>query len=257
MALRSTRGGRRAEPSMAECLHKSIHRLRTERPEMSAQTTLTPLQRRWLMGLGLALVVMAVVRPKETLLGLNAGVTLLYLTAFLFGLQLVREALRRPSILSVSDEEARSIPAGQLPVYTVLVPAYHEPEVIAAMIHELENLNYPADRLDVKLLLEADDNETIAAAQNACPAAYIEIVRVPNAAPRTKPKACNYGLALARGKLVTVFDVEDRPEPLQLRRAVAAFRRLGCGRAKVILCRPARRPGMLARCLGGVAGSLC
>src|SRR5207247_7375152 len=44
--------------------------------------------------------------------------------------------------------------------------------------------------------------------------------------PRTKPKACNYGLTLARGDLLTIYDAEDRPDPLQLRRAAVAFRRL-------------------------------
>ena len=50
---------------------------------------------------------------------------------------------------------------------------------------------------------------------------------VPAASPRTKPKACNYALAAARGDLVTIYDAEDRPEPLQLRRAAAALARLG------------------------------
>jgi cellulose synthase/poly-beta-1,6-N-acetylglucosamine synthase-like glycosyltransferase len=45
--------------------------------------------------------------------------------------------------------------------------------------------------------------------------------------PRTKPKACNYGLQLTGGEIVTIYDAEDRPEPLQLRRAAVAFRRLG------------------------------
>jgi cellulose synthase/poly-beta-1,6-N-acetylglucosamine synthase-like glycosyltransferase len=56
-----------------------------------------------------------------------------------------------------------------------------------------------------------------------------EVVVVPASGPRTKPKACNVGLALARGELVTIYDVEDRPESLQLRRAVVAFGRLGPG----------------------------
>jgi glycosyltransferase XagB len=52
------------------------------------------------------------------------------------------------------------------------------------------------------------------------------IVLVPPAEPRTKPKACNYGLHFARGTFATIYDAEDLPEPLQLRRAVAAFARL-------------------------------
>jgi putrescine importer len=35
------------------------------------------------------------------------------------------------------------------------------------------------------------------------------IVTVPDALPKTKPKALNFALALARGSLVTIFDAED------------------------------------------------
>ncbi len=41
--------------------------------------------------------------------------------------------------------------------------------------------------------------------------------------PRTKPRALNVGLALARGRLLTVYDAEDVPEPDQLRKAAALF----------------------------------
>jgi len=41
--------------------------------------------------------------------------------------------------------------------------------------------------------------------------------------PKTKPKACNYGLFFARGKYVTIYDAEDIPEPDQLKLALANF----------------------------------
>jgi cellulose synthase/poly-beta-1,6-N-acetylglucosamine synthase-like glycosyltransferase len=89
----------------------------------------------------------------------------------------------------------------------------------------------------VKLLLEADDPETLAAVTAARPPAHVEVIRVPPSEPRTKPKACNYGLLRSSGELVTIYDAEDRPEPLQLRRAVVAFRRVSprvaCVQAKL------------------------
>src|SRR5262249_18364276 len=54
----------------------------------------------------------------------------------------------------------------------------------------------------------------------------VSIVLVPPGDPRTKPKALNYGLAEAHGELVTIYDAEDHPDPLQLRRAVVGFSRL-------------------------------
>ncbi|MCA1481254.1 glycosyltransferase family 2 protein, partial [Bradyrhizobium sp. NBAIM08] len=52
---------------------------------------------------------------------------------------------------------------------------------------------------------------------------FVEVVTVPPGLPRTKPRALNVGLALARGSFPVVYDAEDVPEPGQLRHAVAAF----------------------------------
>jgi cellulose synthase/poly-beta-1,6-N-acetylglucosamine synthase-like glycosyltransferase len=53
--------------------------------------------------------------------------------------------------------------------------------------------------------------------------AAFEIVTAPAFGPRTKPKALNVALPLVRGAFTVVYDAEDKPEPNQLRRAVAAF----------------------------------
>jgi cellulose synthase/poly-beta-1,6-N-acetylglucosamine synthase-like glycosyltransferase len=53
------------------------------------------------------------------------------------------------------------------------------------------------------------------------------VTLVPPSFPRTKPKACNVGLALARGEYLVIYDAEDRPETDQLKKAVAGFRRAG------------------------------
>ena len=64
-------------------------------------------------------------------------------------------------------------------------------------------------------------------------------MRVPVAAPRTKPKALNYALAQARGAFVAVYDAEDIPHPQQLRAALDAFAsggaRLGAVQAPLLV----------------------
>jgi len=63
----------------------------------------------------------------------------------------------------------------------------------------------------------------VAAARAMRLPSHVEIVVVPDLAPRTKPKALNYALPLARGEYLVIYDAEDRPERNQLRRAYGAF----------------------------------
>ncbi len=66
---------------------------------------------------------------------------------------------------------------------------------------------------------------------------------VPPGLPLTKPRALNHGLSMATGFLLTVYDAEDDPDPLQLREAAARFAagpdpRLACLQAPLRIRRP-------------------
>ena len=219
--------GRPGPRTEAELIHASVHGLRDVHPEMSAATTFSARQA---LAAGLACAGLAIglaLAPTWALIGLNAVAGAIYAAAFCHAVRWFQVMVERPGLVAVSDEEARSAPDASLPVYTVLVAAYREANVIADTIRGLEALDYPADRLEIRLLLEADDRETIEAARATPHGSSVRIVEVPPAAPRTKPRACNYGLRLTGGELVTIYDAEDRPEPLQLRRAAIALGRLG------------------------------
>ncbi len=114
-----------------------------------------------------------------------------------------------------------------LPVYTIIVPLFHEADVLPLLAEGLRAIDYPRAKLDIKLVLEADDLETLEVAKSLGLESYVEFIRVPPSMPRTKPKACNYALHFARGDYVVIFDAEDQPEPLQLRKAVATFAQCG------------------------------
>lgn len=116
----------------------------------------------------------------------------------------------------------------QLPVYSIMVALYREAGQVDDLVYAMLQLDWPPERLDIKLICEADDLATIAAVEDALERAqrpWISLVRVPPANPRTKPKALNYALPLCRGELLVVYDAEDRPDPLQLREAYATFLR--------------------------------
>ena len=122
-------------------------------------------------------------------------------------------------------------PSGPLPLdenlpppYTILVPMYHEANMVPQIVAALNGLDYPADKLQIIFALERDDKETYDVLSRVTLDRSYQIVRVPPGKPRTKPRACNYALNFARGEFLVIYDAEDRPEPDQLKKAVAAFR---------------------------------
>jgi glycosyltransferase XagB len=196
-------------------------------PEFSARVVFSDRQLGWTLALATALLGLTFVWPTPTLIGLNFAVSLLCCASFALRAVLTWSGSSRVATRKVTRAEVRALKDSECPVYTVLVPMYKEPEVLPILVSALRKLDYPQARLDIKLLLEENDTETIEAAKKMQLGSIFEIVRVPASQPQTKPKACNYGLHFARGELVTIYDAEDKPEPDQLKKAVIAFRHAG------------------------------
>ncbi|MBY0611610.1 MAG: glycosyltransferase [Beijerinckiaceae bacterium] len=127
----------------------------------------------------------------------------------------------------------------ELPVYTVLVALYDETAIVSDLLEALKAIDYPPEKLDIKLVLEAHDLKTRKAIEGADLPAQFSVIVCPPGDIRTKPRALNIALMLARGTLVTVFDAEDAPNPNQLRLAAARFavapEHVGCLQAPLTL----------------------
>ncbi len=218
-------------------LRASISGLAVKAPSVSVRRLLNRSQRLLMMGILGLLVAGLVVSAIDTVTAVCAVVTIVYVVCITYRCYLFLRSTRQNVSEVVTDEEARAVADADLPTYTVMIPAYREPEVINNLVASIARLEYPVNRLQVLVLVEADDDETIDAVRGQDPGPQFTLVLVPPAEPRTKPKALNFGLTLARGELVAVFDAEDEPDPLQLRRAAVALRRLGpsvgCVQAKL------------------------
>ncbi|MDQ7761119.1 glycosyltransferase family 2 protein [Xanthomonas sontii] len=209
----------------AQLTHDALNLLAEHAPEHSARQVITRAQSVFLVALTVVLAAALALWPLVTLIALNTLIAVAFLATFGLKLVLAWRGARRRIDIKVSDEEVASLGDEDLPVYTVLVPMYKEPDVLPILANALRRLDYPTSKLDVKLVLEADDTETIEAAKALGLEAFFEIIRVPPSQPKTKPKACNYALRFARGQMLTIYDAEDKPEPDQLKRVVAAFRK--------------------------------
>ncbi|MFZ0266826.1 glycosyltransferase [Caulobacter sp.] len=176
------------------------------------------LSRAQIIGLSilvLGLVLLALLQPRLILEGFH----LLFFLGFMGHSAIKLVAAFTPRGLAVTAP----LPDEALPAYTIIVPLYREAAVAAELVANLRRLNYPRDRLQVLIVLEAQDHETqVAFATLDLPAGF-QVLIAPPGSPQTKPRACNIGLERARGELVVIYDAEDAPDPGQLREAAARF----------------------------------
>ncbi|NOY66637.1 MAG: glycosyltransferase [Gammaproteobacteria bacterium] len=204
--------------------HQAVYALSDNDIEMSARQVFTGRQLIVIYSLMTFFLLALTMYPIGTLVTVNFIIAVFLLVNFGLRAFLTWVGGDRHIDIKVTDNQVSILDDKELPTYTILVPMYKEPEVIQYLASSLRKLDYPLSKLDIKLILEEDDDETIEAAKKLGLEGIFEIIRVPDSLPKTKPKACNYALHFARGEYVTIYDAEDRPEPDQLKKAVVAFR---------------------------------
>jgi cellulose synthase/poly-beta-1,6-N-acetylglucosamine synthase-like glycosyltransferase len=120
-----------------------------------------------------------------------------------------------------------TVPAEELPRYSILVALYREAGQVGALVSALAALEWPADRREILLICEEDDRQTHEAIGELDLPEGFHLVICPPSTPRTKPKALNFALPLASGDYTVIYDAEDRPHPFQLREAHERFSKEG------------------------------
>ena len=197
-----------------------------ERPDECAYWTLTRPQMVVLAVMLPATVVLAILFPSPLLIAINGLAMVFYIVHSIYKFWLVWRSLEHKREASFSAQELAALDEKTLPTYTILVPLYREAEVLPNLVRCLSELDYPVEKLDIQLLIEEDDQQTQDACERIDLPAHFRPVIVPHSQPKTKPKACNYGLYLSEAEMLVIYDAEDRPQPDQLKKAVAAFRQL-------------------------------
>src|SRR3984885_12407633 len=211
-------GGKYVKSAVFELLNRD--------PANSAFTTFSSGQLISLFLL-LGIVVSGLVESfKFTSILINVIISVFFLVAILFKLFLALVGSRFELHQAVTRDELREMHNEDLPIYTILLPVYKEDKLIKKLIWNLQSLDYPREKLDIKLLIEEDDDKTLNAVRNLDFPAIFEVVVVPFHMPKTKPKACNYGLYFSRGEYLTIYDAEDIPDTDQLKKVVKLFNKL-------------------------------
>lgn len=205
-------------------LSTAVHGLRHKYPNLSAKIPVTVRQSLFIF---VALQFLAALWFFASApIGLWAH---LVATTFYLGCISLRllAAIKLPAVRAkMKNIHYTRTPDHELPIYSVMVALYREAGQVDDLVSSLLGFDWPRERLEIKLVCEANDPETHAAVNRALlrpMANHISLVVVPNAHPQTKPKALNYSLPLCRGEYVVIYDAEDRPAPHQLREAHFTF----------------------------------
>jgi cellulose synthase/poly-beta-1,6-N-acetylglucosamine synthase-like glycosyltransferase len=212
----------------------------------------TPNKKYFIISVIAAIIVSAIISLTLTFMALFALISIGYFIVnpirIYISLRGFRGA-RAPT--KITKEEMLCTKNSDLPVYTILIPVFHESKILAQNLRNMYNLNYPKNKLDIKILMEEKDKETINKAKllglfgspkkmvKGIPREeYTDFLKlfdpiiVPSAKITIKPRACNYGLIRAKGELIVIYDAEDKPDPDQLRKAAIVFLRS----SKDIIC---------------------
>jgi cellulose synthase/poly-beta-1,6-N-acetylglucosamine synthase-like glycosyltransferase/glycosyltransferase involved in cell wall biosynthesis/O-antigen/teichoic acid export membrane protein len=167
-----------------------------------------------------------VINVKTTAIVMIATLSLIYFVDLIFSLYVLLKSLHFPPEIKANASEIKKLKNEKLPIYSILCPLYKEAAILPHFLEAIEAIDWPKDKLDCLLLLEEDDKETQEAAEKLNLPSYIRTLIVPHSKPKTKPKACNYGLAHVKGEYVVIYDAEDKPDPLQLKKSYLAFSKL-------------------------------
>lgn len=121
----------------------------------------------------------------------------------------------------------------EFPNVTVQLPIYNERHVVKRLIDAVAKLDWPADRLQIQVLDDSNDDteQLVAAALASHQASGIQLAHV-RRADRSgfKAGALQYGLQTATGEFIAIFDADFVPPADFLRRTIPPFAspKVGC-----------------------------
>ena len=145
---------------------------------------------------------------------------------FLFGLAMLNYLVLLSFRLSNVEPPAKAMEKIDLDKkaaldFSILLPLKNEGAVIEETIRSIENLDNNPGKKELLIIVETNDLFTREHLRKIHLPDYARIIDIPTIMPFTKGRALLYGLEQAKNRIITVFDAESRPEPLQLRKADA------------------------------------
>ena len=130
------------------------------------------------------------------------------------------------SIKFRSKKENQKIEPKALPSFNILMANYKEKkETIQQLIQNVEAIEYPKQLIKGFLIIQEDD-EVLKTLSSIDLPEYIELLVIPTVQEgqvQSKSRALNYAIQLCENDIITLFDSEDEPDPLQFLKVAKRF----------------------------------
>lgn len=159
----------------------------------------------------------------QMLLALVVG---LFLLLVVLETRSVRRSDKTKSVRLVPVNAAIPLPDERLPMVSVLLPVYNEKLVVEKLIDAVCALDYPPKNLEILLLDDStDETRELAAACVARHQARDIPIHYVRREKRIGYKAgnLNFGLTMAKGEFIAIFDADCLPPPDFLRKTMPFF----------------------------------
>ena len=134
-------------------------------PSASARTVLDQRQKITGLFIALTLITCALLWPRASLDVLSLVISFGFLVGIAFKFVMCMTGARKEFEAIVTPEEVAALRDDELPIYTVLVPSTRRPASSASWSPTSDRSTIRADKLEILLLLEDDDTETLEAIQ--------------------------------------------------------------------------------------------
>ena len=206
-------------------------------PKISAIQNFTVGQKVAIAFLIVALGVAFALNVLNTISIIIAFILLFYIRNIIQTIRFVSFDHVQTNETQIDEDVIQLLQQSPWPRYTILCPLFREVVIVPQFIQAIAALDYPVERLQVLFLTEEKDLETRQSLLSMQLPPHFDVLTVPDGTPQTKPRACNFGLMHATGEYIVIYDAEDIPEPLQLKKAVLTFAKHGadvaCVQAKL------------------------
>ncbi|MEM2843158.1 MAG: glycosyltransferase [Candidatus Bathyarchaeia archaeon] len=145
---------------------RALKELRYRSPDESAYRVLYPWQRVLILCFIILFSVLFVLNYPLSFIILFSLINIVYFCVnpvkFYIAFKGFRGSRR---VVNVSSKDVKNLREKDLPVYTILVPVYREAKALRHVLKNIYNLDYPKEKLDVKILIEEKDDETLGEAR--------------------------------------------------------------------------------------------